>query len=97
MTSRTANRAQRPAVFVALVAIVGGATGVLGTVPNVRLSNDVAGGYITNYEMVTGNEVVDATIDECSQSRGRQNEPSVAINPRDNRVIVGSSNDYCGV
>ncbi len=96
-TSRTANRAQRAAVFVALVAIVGGATGVLGTVPNVRLSNDVAGGYITNYEMVTGNEVVDATIDECSQSRGRQNEPSVAINPRDNRVIVGSSNDYCGV
>ncbi len=34
---------------------------------------------------------------ECSRSRGRQNEPAVAVNPRNINVIIGSSNDYCGV
>src|SRR5262249_10137858 len=28
---------------------------------------------------------------------GRQNEPAVAMDPRNHLVIVGSSNDYCGV
>jgi len=65
---------------------------------DVRLTNDVAGvGYLSNYTMVTGRAYTDATLAECSRARGRQNEPSVAINPRDPRVMVGSSNDYCGV
>src|SRR5439155_651617 len=38
-----------------------------------------------------------ATLDECSRARGCQNEPAVAVNPRDTRVIIASSNDYCGV
>ncbi len=36
-------------------------------------------------------------LTECSRARGRQNEPAVAIDPRNPQVIVGSSNDYCGV
>src|SRR5262249_11684561 len=36
-------------------------------------------------------------LSECSIARGRQNEPSVAVDPRDLRVLIGSSNDYCGV
>jgi hypothetical protein len=36
-------------------------------------------------------------LTECSRSRGRQNEPAVAVNPRNIRVLIGSSNDYCGV
>jgi hypothetical protein len=47
--------------------------------------------------MVTGTPYTDATLTECSRSRGRENESSVAINPRNRQVIVGSSNDYCGV
>jgi hypothetical protein len=39
----------------------------------------------------------DATLDECSISRGRQNEPAVAVDPRNTMVLLGSSNDYCGV
>ena len=39
----------------------------------------------------------DQTLAECSVSRGRQNEPAVAIDPRDPQVVLGSSNDYCGV
>src|ERR1043165_67862 len=66
---------------------------------DVRLANDSpdASGYISAYTLATGVPYTDAVIQECSMARGRQNEPAVAMNPRDPRVIVGSSNDYCGV
>jgi hypothetical protein len=65
---------------------------------DVRLSNDYpGGGYVSNYTLNTGVPYTDATLAECSRARGRQNEPSVAVNPRNTSVIVGSSNDYCGV
>jgi hypothetical protein len=62
-----------------------------------RLSNDAPGtsGYVSNYTAVTGQPYTDAALTECSRARGRQNEPSVAVNPRNAQVIVGSSNDYC--
>jgi hypothetical protein len=66
-----------------------------------RLTNDngAGGAYVSNYNVNNPAAAVskDATLTECSASRGRQNEPAAAINPRDPRVIVGSSNDYCGV
>jgi hypothetical protein len=64
---------------------------------NVRLTNDVGGGYISAYTLATGIPYTDAVISECSIARGRQNEPAVAVNPRNPRVLIGSSNDYCGV
>src|SRR4051794_11273453 len=68
---------------------------------DVRLSRDdpadSGGGYTSDYTMVTGQPYSDATLDECTRARGRQNEPAVAIDPRQTQVIVGSSNDYCGV
>src|ERR1051326_748453 len=69
------------------------------TAADVRLSNDspFASGYISAYTLASGIPYTDGVIQECSQARGRQNEPAVAMNPRDPRVIVGSSNDYCGV
>lgn len=64
----------------------------------VRLTNDFpGGGYVSTYFLATGIPYTDATLTECSRARGRQNEPAVAVNPRDTRVIIGSSNDYCGV
>ncbi len=64
-----------------------------------RLSNDApgTGGYVSNYTMTTGVPYTDDVLTACSQSRGRQNEPAVAVDPRNPAVIVGSSNDYCGV
>src|SRR4051812_7025175 len=66
---------------------------------DVRLSNDnqPGTGYISTYTLATGQPYTDYVLQECSASRGRENEPSVAVNPRDTRVIIGSSNDYCGV
>jgi hypothetical protein len=68
---------------------------------DVRLSRDdpadPGGGYVSDYTLVTGRPYTDATLAECSRARGRQNEPADAIDPRNTQVIVGSSNDYCGV
>jgi hypothetical protein len=68
---------------------------------DVRLTRDdpadMGGGYMSDYTLVTGRPYSDATLAECTRSRGRENEPAVAIDPRQAQVIVGSSNDYCGV
>lgn len=66
---------------------------------DVRLTNDngANNGYISDFQMVTGTQHTDDVLKACSQSRGRQNEPAVAVDPRNPKVIVGSSNDYCGV
>ena len=69
-----------------------------GALADVRLTNDFPGaGYVSTYTLATGIPYTDATLQECSRARGRQNEPAVAVDPRDTRVLIGSSNDYCGV
>ncbi|MEP6697833.1 MAG: sialidase family protein [Pseudonocardiales bacterium] len=69
--------------------------------PDRRLTNDdpASSGYVSNYNLNNPLTPVtkDPTLTECSRSRGRQNEPAVAIDPRNSDVLVGSSNDYCGV
>jgi hypothetical protein len=92
----------RLAALVAGISIVVGTAGVaLGSTPagDVRLSNDSpsTSGYVSDYTLVTGTPYTDPALTECSRSRGRQNEPAVAVNPRNTQVIVGSSNDYCAV
>jgi hypothetical protein len=66
---------------------------------NTRLTNDngANGGYISAYKLATGIPYMDQTLDECTVSHGRQNEPAVAVDPRNTSVLLGSSNDYCGV
>jgi hypothetical protein len=89
------------AVVVAAFAAIAGAAFALPPGPDARLTNDdpaaPGGGYVSDYTLVTGVPYTDSTLTECTRSRGRQNEPSVAIDPRDTSVLVGSSNDYCGV
>jgi len=69
-----------------------------GALADVRLTNDFSGGaYTSTYTLATGIPYTDATLTECSRSRGRQNEPAIAVNPRNLNVLIGSSNDYCGV
>src|SRR4051812_6880747 len=81
---------------VAAVSLGGAFTGVARA--DVRLTHDAADpGYVSSYTLATGVPYTDATLEECSRARGRQNEPAVAVDPRSPAVILGSSNDYCGV
>jgi hypothetical protein len=92
-------------LFAALLAagalvLVASAAGSTPTA-DVRLSNDcqpgACTGYVSDYTLATGNAYTDRTLTECSIAHGRQNEPAVAVDPRNTQVILGSSNDYCGV
>ena len=68
-----------------------------------RLTNDChpaptcGAGYTSAYTLATGIPYTDQTLDECTISRGRQNEPAAVLDPRNPSVLLGSSNDYCGV
>jgi len=68
---------------------------------DVRLSNDCQPGpgcgYVSAYTLATGVPYTDRTLDACSIAHGRQNEPAVEVDPRNVNVVLGSSNDYCGV
>ncbi len=79
---------------VALIAV--GIAGASTPGADVRLTNDNSS-YVSAYTLATGAPYTDQTLQECSVSRGRQNEPAVQLDPRDPSVLLGSSNDYCGV
>src|SRR5438067_8812606 len=70
---------------------------------DVRLTNDChpdagcGAGYVSAYTLATGIPYTDATLDECTIAHGRQNEPAVALDPRNTSLLLGSSNDYCPV
>src|ERR1041384_4732411 len=82
---------------------VGGIAGASTPGADARLTNDChpdagcGAGYVSAYTLATGIPYTDATLDECTISHGRQNEPSVAVDPRNTSVLLGSSNDYCPV
>src|SRR5947207_537981 len=87
------------ALFVVLVVNLTAGIAAASPGTDVRLTNDdgTNGGYISDYTLVTGTPYTDDILTACSSSRGRQNEPAVAVDPRNPDVVVGSSNDYCGV
>jgi hypothetical protein len=87
------------AALLALAATVVAVPAAQASPANARLTNDngANGGYVSDYTLVTGQPYTDEVLQTCSHSRGRQNEPAVAVDPRNTQVIVGSSNDYCGV
>jgi hypothetical protein len=91
----TASVAVAVALSIAVTVTVAGAAAVPGA--DSRLSRDAPGmGYVSVYTLATGNAYSDPVLNECSIARGRQNEPAIAVDPRNTNVLVGSSNDYCG-
>jgi hypothetical protein len=83
------------ALTISAIVTLAGAAAVPGA--DSRLTRDAPGlGYVSEYTLATGIPYSDAVISECSIARGRQNEPTVAVDPRNTNVLVGSSNDYCG-
>ena len=92
------NRVVLLAAAVAFAVVFAGAISASTPGADVKLTHDANDpGYVSAYTLATGTAYTDATLAECSRSRGRQNEPAIAIDPRDPAVVLGSSNDYCGV
>jgi hypothetical protein len=56
---------------------------------NVLVTDDAGGTYL-RYDGGT-----DSTMAACSSGRRSQNEPTVAVDPRNPDVVVAGSNDYC--
>jgi hypothetical protein len=56
-----------------------------------RVTRDASGpGAYVRYDGAS-----DATTDACSSGRRSQNEPTVAVDPRNAAIVVAGSNDYC--
>src|SRR5215212_4642429 len=83
--------------------VVVGIAGASTPGADARLTNDChpdatcGAGYVSAYTLATGVPYTDQTLNECTISKGRENEPSVGVDPRNTNVLLGSSNDYCGV
>jgi hypothetical protein len=74
----------------ATLILVLGAIGPAGAQPNVRVTRDNTAGSYVRYDGAS-----DATMLGCSTGKRSQNEPSVAVNPRNPQIVVAGSNDYC--
>jgi len=64
---------------------------------NVRVTQDQDGHYVSAHTMATGVVYSDPVLDRCGIDRRQQNEPTIAIDPRNSDVRTAGSNDYCGI
>jgi hypothetical protein len=79
----------RLAFGLSIVLVLALGTPVRGAVNDRVTQDDTAGSYL-RYDGQS-----DPTMDACSTGRRQQNEPTVAVDPRDPSVIAAGSNDYC--
>ena len=94
-------RSSRLIVVVAAMAAALGsvsASGAAGPVAgaNVRVTNDGGGGYVSA-DQLQGGTYSDAALLRCGHDRRMQNEPTIALDPRNPNVRTSGSNDYCAL
>jgi len=65
---------------------------------NVRVTVDNGGqGPYLSADQLSGGTYTDAVLARCGRDRRMQNEPTLAIDPRNPGVWASGSNDYCTV
>jgi hypothetical protein len=62
--------------------------------PNVRVTVDQTSAYVSA-DQLAGGTYTDAVLRRCGTDRRQQNEPTLAIDPRDTSVWASGANDYC--
>jgi hypothetical protein len=80
-------------VYGATVAVAGGGP---SAGPNVRVTVDQGSSYVSA-DQLAGGSYTDGVLSRCGVDRRMQNEPTLAIDPRDPSVWTAGSNDYCTV
>jgi hypothetical protein len=97
--SFTAGAAGISAVFL-LAGIQAATSAVADSTPsagaNVRVTADQGGTYVSA-DQLAGGSYTDGVLSRCGVDRRMQNEPTLAIDPRDTSVWTAGSNDYCPV
>jgi hypothetical protein len=63
---------------------------------NVRVTVDTGSTY-TSADQLAGGTYTDGVLQRCGTDRRMQNEPTLAIDPRDSSVWASGANDYCTV
>jgi hypothetical protein len=64
---------------------------------NVRVTNDTTPGSYISADQLAGGTYTDTVLTRCGTDARMQNEPTLAIDPRNNMVWSSGSNDYCTV
>jgi hypothetical protein len=73
-------------------------TGSATVSANVRVTHDngTGGGYLSA-DQLAGGTYTDAVLTRCGTDRRQQNEPTLAIDPRNTAIRTSGSNDYCAI
>ena len=78
----------------AAIAVAGVSTPKAGA--NVRVTVDTASAYLSA-DHLAGGKYTDGVLQRCGTDRRMQNEPTLAIDPRNTTVWASGANDYCTV
>jgi len=81
--------------FALIVSVAQASPGVASG--NVRVTNDAGGVPYVSADALAGGTYTDKTLQRCGVDRRMQNEPTIAIDPRNPSVRTSGSNDYCTV
>jgi hypothetical protein len=95
----TRHRSQLFAVACGLVVAMGYPASALAQGPpaNVRVTVDQSSAYVSADVLGGTGTYTDSALQRCGVDRRMQNEPAIAIDPRNTAVRTAGSNDYCGV
>lgn len=97
-TPRLFNSRSHLHIVLAGVFVIAAATMAFSSSPtagaNVRVTVDQASVYLSA-DQLAGGTCTDGVLQRCGIDRRMQNEPTLAIEPRNPSVWTSGSNDYC--